>query len=122
MKNLLLRLVLEILILKLPAAPLSGLRNKQSHFAGMLPLLFLYVRLQGLEISLGDAWASSGHMMYSLHYVRLAIDLNFFRDGKWLKDQSEYDKVGEFWEKIGGSWGGRWFDGGHFSLAHGGRK
>ena len=122
MKNLLLRIVLEILVLKLPAAPLQRLRKKQSHFASMLPLLFLYIRLEGLEITLGDAWAKSGHMLYSLHYVRLAIDLNFFRDGEWLKSKSEYYKVGEFWESIGGSWGGRFHDGGHFSLAHMGRK
>ena len=88
----------------------------------MLPLLFLYTRLQGLEITLGDAWASSGHMTNSLHYVRLAIDLNFFRAGEWLTDQSSYAKVGEFWESIGGAWGGRFGDGGHFSLAHDGRR
>lgn len=30
--------------------------------------------------------------------------------------------IGEYWESIGGAWGGRFNDGNHYSLGHGGRK
>lgn len=101
---------------------IETLRMKQSRFARMLVLLLCYCELSGLKITLGDAWAHDGHMENSLHYIRLAIDLNFFRDGDYLIDTEDYRDAGEYWESIGGSWGGRFKDGNHFSLSYQGRK
>lgn len=94
---------------------MSGLRNKQSEFARKLSLLILYAFEQGYEITLGDAWAKSGHIEGSFHYKRLAIDLNLFRDGVFLTKTEDHLPLGVFWESLGGSWGGRWDDGNHYS-------
>ena len=98
------------------------LRQKQSLFAKKLALLLMYAYEIGYEVTLGDAYAHDGHMENSLHYERLAIDLNLFRNGRYLTKTEHYESLGLFWESIGGSWGGRFDDGNHFSLAHGGRK
>lgn len=98
------------------------LRMKQSRFARMIILLLLFIDEAGLEVTFGDAWAKEGHMNNSLHYIRLAFDLNLFKNGNYLTHLKDYKAVGEYWESIGGSWGGRFGDACHFSLAHDGRR
>ena len=98
------------------------LRQKQSLFIQKLALLYLYADSLGYELSLGDAYATTGHMKDSLHGLRLAQDLNLFKDGKWLIKTEDHKPLGEFWESIGGTWGGHFGDGNHYSLAHQGRK
>jgi len=78
--------------------------------------------MDGVELTFGDAFAHDGHMKGSLHYERLAIDLNLFVLGEYKSDTESYRPLGEYWESIGGAWGGRFNDGNHFSLAYGGRK
>jgi hypothetical protein len=102
------------------------LRKKQSKFAYMVALLIQYASLRGYEVTLGEAYrmptATHGHPK-SLHKKRLAVDLNLFSPaGRYLKDTKDYEPLGLFWESIGGSWGGRFSDGNHFSLEHGGMK
>jgi len=48
--------------------------------------------------------------MNSAHLNRLAIDLNFFRDGKWIQDIEAIRPVGEYWESLDANhtWGGTW--------------
>ncbi len=48
--------------------------------------------------------------MQSYHLRRLAIDLNFFKDGKLIYDKSELHPVGDYWEALDtkNSWGGNW--------------
>jgi hypothetical protein len=60
----------------------------------------------------------------SLHCKRLAIDLNLFKDGKYLTSTDAHLPFGVFWESLGGAWGGRFSkgDGNHYSLEHGGVK
>jgi hypothetical protein len=99
-----------------------ALRGKQSRFVCMVALLIIKATQLGYELSFGDAWARTGHMKNSLHYIRLAIDLNLFKGGKYLADSEAHRELGEFWESIGGSWGGRFGDGNHYSLSYGGRK
>ena len=99
-----------------------SLRQKQSEFVRMVALLIQFATQEGYELTFGAAWASGGHRDNSLHYDRLAIDLNLFRDGKWLKETEDHEMLGLFWELIGGSWGGRFGDGNHYSLEHEGRK
>jgi len=98
------------------------LRKKQSKFSHMVSLLILFIYEQGYEVTLGDAWADSGHSQNSCHYIRLAIDLNLFYNGKYLIETKDHFQFGLFWESLGGSWGGRWGDGNHYSLSHNGRK
>jgi len=98
------------------------LREKQSRFVWMVSRLIRYAYNLGYELTFGDAWARDGHMDGSLHYIRLAIDLNLFKDGTYLTTTEDHRPLGEYWESIGGSWGGRFGDGNHYSLAHNGRK
>lgn len=92
------------------------LRQRQSKFAKMVPLLILYAYELGYEITYGDAWARTGHRKGSFHYKRLAIDLNLFKNGRYLRSTKSHEPLGLFWESIGGTWGGRWGDGNHYSL------
>lgn len=58
----------------------------------------------------------------SLHEKRLALDLMLFKDGVYLMRTEDYRPLGEQWELMGGTWGGRFSDGNHFSLEHEGVK
>lgn len=64
----------------------------------------------------------------SLHCVRLAIDLNLFRGGKFLTRSGEYREMGEYWKSLSTAellcrWGGDFpGDGPHFSIEHNGVK
>lgn len=58
----------------------------------------------------------------SLHGQRLAVDVNLFLGGVFQTTTEAYRPLGEQWESIGGTWGGRFGDGNHFSLEHMGFK
>ena len=92
-----------------------SLRQRQSDFAKAVGLLIIFAYQQGYELTFGDAYATSGHIKGSFHYKRLAIDLNLFKNGRYLTETEDYRELGEFWESIGGTWGGRFSDGNHFS-------
>ncbi|MHA2135400.1 MAG: M15 family metallopeptidase [Candidatus Thorarchaeota archaeon] len=94
-----------------------SLREKQSEFARMVADLIIFIYESGYEVTFGDAWAKTGHIPDSFHYKRLAIDLNLFKDGKYLRSTDAHRKFGEYWEIIGGTWGGRFRrkDGNHYS-------
>jgi len=107
------------------------LRQKQSKFAEMAAKLILKAIEMGYEVTLGDAYRDPrlhGELgikkgygaANSFHKTRLAIDLNLFKDGFFLGTTDDHKKLGEWWESIGGTWGGRWTgaraDGNHYSL------
>ena len=98
------------------------LRQKQSRFVRLIALLIIYANTHGYELTFGDAYAKSGHMTNSLHYSRLAIDLNLFRAGVYLDESEDHKTLGVYWESLGGSWGGRFGDGNHYSLEYKGRR
>jgi hypothetical protein len=58
----------------------------------------------------------------SLHSQRLAIDLNLFRNGQFLGTVEDHRPLGEWWEAQHElcRWGGRFGDGDHYSVTHGG--
>jgi len=92
-----------------------SLRKQQSEFAKALGLLILYAYQMGYELTLGDAYATRGHIEGSHHYKRLAIDLNLFLGVEYLTETKDHLFLGEFWESLGGTWGGRFRDGNHYS-------
>lgn len=101
------------------------LRQKQSRFAFLIAQFIERVNEMGYEVTLGDAYRDPRvpyGMANSLHKQRLAIDLNLFKDGKFLSSTKSHQPIGEVWESMGGTWGGRFNDGNHYSLAHDGRK
>lgn len=99
-----------------------SIRKKQSKFVRMVALLINQATDLGYELTFGDAYATTGHKENSLHGVRLAIDLNLFKEGRWLTETVDHAVLGEYWESLGGAWGGRFNDGNHYSLEHNGKK
>lgn len=105
------------------------LRENQSKFAKMAAELILKAYELGYEVTLGDAFrdprlhgdfgVKKGYgAANSFHKKRLAIDLNLFKDGKFLGPSDDHKKLGEWWESKGGTWGGKFkqADGNHYSL------
>ena len=94
------------------------LSEKQQRFAKMVALLIQYIDLMGYAVTFGDAHAypeDKRHCPTSFHYQRLAVDLNLFKDGKYLSQTEDHAQFGAFWKLIGGSWGGDFLDGNHYS-------
>lgn len=96
-------------------------REEQSKFVKAVGRLIEFAYMNGYEMTFGDAWAKSGHKAGSYHYRRLAIDLNLFKDGIWLPQTEDHQLLGEYWESLGGTWGGRFKrqDGNHYSWGEG---
>jgi len=111
---------------------MTELLKKQQRFTVMTADLIKFLTEKGYGITFGEAWRTPEQaeinakkgigIKNSLHIDRLAIDLNLFADDVWLKNTDSYKTAGEYWESIGGTWGGRFGDGNHFSLEHNGRK
>jgi len=100
------------------------LREKQSRFVYLIGQLILYAYEQGYELTFGDAWSQpqyKAHKPNSFHYSRLAIDLNLFRDGRYLSKTEDWAPLGHYYESLDphASWGGRWEDGNHLSYGEG---
>lgn len=102
-----------------------NLGNKQRKFAKMIAELILWAYEQGYEVSLGHALRCEDCKIgrsRSNHKIKLAVDLNLFKNGIYLSKTSYHKPLGEKWESMGGSWGGRFDDGNHYSLEHNGRR
>lgn len=110
------------------------LGEKQRRFTRMVGQLITWAYQNGYELTVGDAYRdarvhgdwgkklpTSYAAAYSVHKVRLAIDLNLFRNGQFLTSDADYAPLHDFWDSIGGSprIPG---DGNHFSLEHEGRR
>lgn len=109
------------------------LREKQSKFTLAIAGLIAKAYEMGYEVTLGDAYRDPrlhgqvgekkgyGHSK-SCHKLRLAIDLNLFKNGKFLTTTEDHRELGEWWESQGGTWGGRFNDANHYSFEHAGMK
>ena len=117
--------------------PTETLGAKQQRFTLMAAKLIQHIYAEGYTATFGDAYrdprvhgahgtkkAGSYSAAGSVHKLRLAVDLNLFKDGKFLAQSEDHRPLGEYWESMGGAWGGRFSspDGNHYSLEHGGRK
>jgi len=98
------------------------LRELQSFFAQNIGHLIEFAYDNGYELTFGDTYPYKEHKKGSLHELGLAIDLNLFKDGKYLSKTDDHLILGEYWELLGGSWGGRFGDGNHYSMEYNGRK
>ena len=91
------------------------LGDQQREFSLKIAQLICWAYEQGYEITVGDFWAHDRHREGSFHYKRLAADLNLFKDGVYLTETGDHLPLGEKWEDMGGTWGGRFNDGNHYS-------
>ncbi len=108
------------------------LRRKQSIFAKLFAELIIYAYKEGYEITLGSTYRSPQEAKRlgferSLHISKLAGDLNLFLDGRYLSSTKSHLPLGLWWEarttmEYECCWGGRFSDGNHYSISHGGRK
>jgi len=100
------------------------LLDKQMLFSKMVCLLMQYAHCNGYQITLGDAYRDPrcgyGHPR-SLHKKRLAVDLNLFKDGRYLNDGEGHDMLHTFWSQIGGAKKIK-NDLNHYSLEHKGMR
>jgi len=93
------------------------MHKQQVKFMRRLPLLISKAFELGYEVTGGDLYRDPRcdyGSKSSRHKSRLAIDLNLFRDGKYLTETDDHKELGEWWESIGGIWGGRFNDGNHY--------
>lgn len=120
------------------------LGEKQKLFMRQLPRLIDKAHALGFEVSLGDGYrdprafgemgeeqfTAEGKRVYghinSCHKMRLAIDLNLFKDGKYITTTEGHRPLGEWWEAQHplNCWGGGFPtpDGNHYSMTHSGFK
>lgn len=109
------------------------LSEKQQLFTVLIAQLIAFAQDKGMRLTFGEAYrtpeqaklnAKNGSgISNSLHTQRLAVDFNLFINGEYKTRTEDYRVLGEFWESLGGSWGGRFKtnpDGNHFSLEHNG--
>ena len=103
------------------------LREKQSIFAKNIAKLILFAFENGFEITLGEAYRTTGQQLlyfegYTLkkigsslklckttpksktlkskHIDKLAVDINLFRDGVYLTDKDSFRQLAEYWTKL----------------------
>lgn len=119
----------------------SELLQKQWRFASMVGQLLCYATANNIRVAGREWWRTAQQALWyflrgcgirnSVHCVGLALDLCVYsEDGKYLTDIEFYRALGEYWESLGGSWGGRFKDSkgrpkpdaGHFSLEYAGRR
>ena len=99
------------------------LGQKQELFAILYAEHLVWLYEQGYRCRLGDVHATIGHKVDSLHYIKLAGDVNLFKNGDYITSTEGHRKSGEKWESRHPlcRWGGRYNDGNHYEVTHGGR-
>lgn len=118
------------------------LGDKQRAFTQMIARLIDFAYANGYELTFGDAYRDprvhgavgekkSYSSAVSVHKERLAVDLNLFKDGRYLTSSEDHKPLGEFWKSLHADcrWGGDFKDhqgrprpdGNHYSMTHGGR-
>jgi hypothetical protein len=108
---------------------LSRRFHYQHKFSVMLARLIRFAADRGYWVITGEvqrskeqakANAKSGvGIEKSLHTICMAVDISLRSpSGIYLEANDDYTEVGEYWESLGGNWGGRWGDGNHFSISY----
>lgn len=110
------------------------LREKQSIFAFLVARLLIFMHQEGYEFTFGDAYRSPEEaarlarlgkgIKDSLHTKRLAIDINLFKNGKYLTSTESHKMFGDWWEHQHKNcrWGGKYNDGNHYEFLESSRK
>jgi hypothetical protein len=114
--------------------PPLTLGQKQRLFAKLFGQLLVRIYEHGYECALEEGYRPPMMAAYyaaigkgiarSLHTDKLAHDISLFKDGVYLPGTEAHREFGLWWEGLHPfcRWGGRFNDGGHYSLTHGGRS
>jgi hypothetical protein len=113
----------------------EALGHLQRRFPPLVAKLLVWAYANGYEITFGECYRSpeqaalnaqhGSGIANSLHTLRLAIDLNLFKDGVWLTKTEDFAALGAYWKTLDPlcCWGGDFVtrpDGNHFSMTWGG--
>ena len=114
---------------------MSELGDKQKKFPLLIAQLIIFAYAKGYELSWGDGYRDSrvfGEVgtkkgygrSKSNHKIRLAQDLNLFKDGTWLTETHDHAILGKYWESLDEDcrWGGHYNDGNHYSMIYRGTQ
>lgn len=106
----------------------SKYKQSQINFLQAVAKLIIWAGRNGYDLTLGDGYRAPSVFgplgvkkgygeANSKHKERLAVDLHLHVDGKYQPSSEAHRPVGEKWESLGGTWGGRFAkkDGNHYS-------
>ena len=108
------------------------LSEKQQIFTVNISHLIQYAQRIEIYLTFGHAWRSIEEQkrlkskglsktLNSKHLERLAVDFNFFIDGKLTYDKNKLQILGDYWESLhkNNQWGGNWsfVDTPHFEMS-----
>lgn len=112
--------------------------QKQFEFSKLLPRLVDKAHELGFQVTMGETLRSQEEAnrlaklglgsKNSVHRLKLAVDLNLFRDGVYQTNSEAHRELGTWWEHQSAGkdftchWGGHWGDGNHYSIGHNGVK
>ena len=95
--------------------------EKQYEFTRILGRLLSFANAMELDISLREVQRfpdrqrqlvaeGTSQTLNSKHLKALAADIILFENGQpvWDAGHKDYLTLGEYWENLGGTWGGRW--------------
>lgn len=109
------------------------LGQKQRRFTRCLVQLINYIHYMEHDVTLGDAYrdprvfGKQGELKgygraSSAHKNRLAVDLNLFKNDKWLTTTAAHAQFGAYWKTLFDDckWGGDFAsqDANHYSIEH----
>lgn len=118
-------------------SPLT-LGQRQELFMELLGQLLVWLYANGYKVRGGELLrdpriakmndANGVGISNSLHIDKLAIDLNIFKNGRWLSTTEEHAPIGAKWKTLHAlcAWGGDFKpptkpDGNHYSVRYAGR-
>lgn len=109
---------------------MSELRQLQSRFVKYIGMLITHAYgLPHVELTFGEGYDDdgTGHMAGSLHYIRIAQDINLFVGGNFIQgDHPVWHQLGTYWRSLdpmcawGGDFASRDFN--HFSMEYHNRR
>ena len=88
------------------------LNQRQFNHAHRVALLILHGEQLGYDVRIASSYRKGDP---KLHGYYLATDVDLFKDGVYLDKTEDHKELGEYWVSIGGTWGGDFDDGNHYS-------